>query len=321
MIKNIILLFFATSLIFGCKDDSALEEEISKIPVEVEVDRFDKVFAEATPEDIPQLKKEYPLLFPKQYPDSVWVKMMNDTIQQELNRETVNTFPEFEQEAEVESLFQHLKFYFPQFEVPKVITVTSEVDYRNKIIVADSVVLLSLDTYLGEDHKFYVGMQEYLKKNFSREQIVPDMATEYAKRFVPQSEGRTFLATMVYYGKLLYVKDLLIPNFSDAQKIGYTNREMEWAYTNEEQIWRYFIEHEVLYDTSNELERRFINLAPFSKFRLELDNESPPQLGQYMGWQIVKQFAEKNEEVSLAELLQLDAEEIFKRSNYKPRKP
>jgi len=62
-------------------------------------------------------------------------------------------------------------------------------------------------------------------------------------------------------------------------------------------------------------------LAPFSKFRLELDRESPPQLGQYMGWQIVRQFAEKNEEVSLQELLQMEADQIFKKSNYKPRKP
>lgn len=321
MIKKIAFLFLAIGLLISCNNESAVEEEISKIPVEVKIDRFDKVFAEATPEDLPKLKKEYPLLFPKQYPDSVWVNMMNDTIQQELNRETVKAFPKFEQEEEIESLFQHLKYYFPQFQVPKVITVTSEVDYRNKVIVADSVVLVSLDTYLGEEHKFYIGLQEYLKKNFRKEQIVPDMATAYAEQFVPLPQGRTFLASMVYYGKLLYVKDRLIPDFSEAQRMGYTEKEMEWALTNEEQIWRYFIEHEVLYDTDSELQRRFINLAPFSKFRLQLDNESPPQLGQYMGWQIVRQFAEKNPDVSLAELLQTDAEELFKKSNYKPRKP
>ena len=321
MIKKIAFLFLAIGLLISCNNESAVEEEISKIPVEVKIDRFDKVFAEATPEDLPQLKKEYPLLFPKQYPDSVWVNMMNDTIQQELNRETVKAFPKFEQEEEIESLFQHLKYYFPHFQVPKVITVTSEVDYRNKVIVADSVVLVSLDTYLGEEHKFYIGLQEYLKKNFRKEQIVPDMATAYAEQFVPQPQGRTFLAAMVYYGKILYLKDRLIPDFSEAQRMGYTEKEMEWALTNEEQIWRYFIEHEVLYDTDSELQRRFINLAPFSKFRLQLDNESPSQLGQYMGWQIVRQFAEKNPDVSLAELLQTDAEELFKKSNYKPRKP
>ncbi|MBW2962646.1 gliding motility lipoprotein GldB [Mesonia aestuariivivens] len=322
MLKNIIYLLLIINFITSCKNDSEkIEEEIAKIPVNVAVDRFDKVFAEATPEDIPKLKREYPLLFPKQYADSVWVKMINDTIQQELNRETLKAFPEFEQQEALENLFQHLKYYFPQFQVPKVITVTSEVDYRHQTIVTDTVVLVSLDTYLGEEHKFYIGLQSYLKKKLRKEQIIPDIATAYAKKFTPQPEGRTFLASMIYYGKLLYVKDQLIPNFSEAQRMGYTSKEITWAHTNEEQIWRYFIEHELLYDTDNELEQRFINLAPFSKFRLQLDNESPSQLGQYMGWQIVKQFAAKNPEVSLAEVLQLDAETIFKQSNYKPRKP
>ena len=76
MIKKIAFLFLAIGLLISCNNESAVEEEISKIPVEVKIDRFDKVFAEATPEDLPQLKKEYPLLFPKQYPDSVWVNMM-----------------------------------------------------------------------------------------------------------------------------------------------------------------------------------------------------------------------------------------------------
>lgn len=321
MVKNIFFLFLGLAFFISCNQEDKVEEEISKIPVDIKIERFDKVFAEASPSDIPQLKKRYPLLFPEQYADSVWVKMLQDTIQQELNREVVKAFPEVEQTEEIESLFQHVQYYFPQVSVPRVITITSEVDYHNKAVVTDSVVLISLDTYLGKEHKFYIGMQEYLKKNFIPTQIVPDIATKYAELFTPPLKGRDFLSSMVYYGKLLYIKDKLIPDFSDAAKMGYTDKEMEWAVTNEEQIWRYFIEHEVLYDTNSELQRRFINLAPFSKFRLELDSESPPQLGQYIGWQIVRQYAVQHSDVSLEELLQLDAEEIFKQSNYKPRKP
>jgi gliding motility-associated lipoprotein GldB len=321
MVKKFLLLFLVALCFAACNDENKVEEEISKIPVDLKVDRFDQVFAKASPSDLPQLKKEFPLLFPERFPDSVWVSMMNDTLQQEINREVTNTFPKFKQQEETEHFFQHLKYYFPQIEVPRIITVTSEVDYHNKVILADSVMLVSLDTYLGKEHKFYVGLQNYLTKNFNKGQIVPDMATAYAKQFTPENKTRTFLASMIYYGKLLYVKDKLIPEFTDAQKIGYTEDEIKWARANEEQIWRYFIEDEMLYNTDSELERRFINLAPFSKFRLELDRESPPQLGQYMGWQIVKQFAEKNGEVTLQELLQMEADQIFKESNYKPRKP
>jgi len=58
--------------------------------------------------------------------------------------------------------------------------------------------------------------------------------------------------------------------------------------------------------------------APFSKFGLELDNESPGRLGRYIGWQIVRAFMDNND-IELKQLLAMPEEEIFKKSNYKPR--
>jgi uncharacterized protein YjaZ len=124
---------------------------------------------------------------------------------------------------------------------------------------------------------------------------------------------------MIYYGRELYLKDLLIPGVSDEKKIGYTEEEMEWARANEEQIWRYFIERELLYSTDNQLGPRFLEPAPFSKFRLELDNESPGRIGRYIGWEIVRAFMDRHD-LSLQQLLELPADEVFRRSNYKPNK-
>ena len=111
----------------------------------------------------------------------------------------------------------------------------------------------------------------------------------------------------------------MLPLESDAVKIGYTEEKLDWAAANESQIWRYFVERELLYSTDLKLGPRFLDPAPFSKFRLELDNESPGRLGRYMGWQIVKAFAERNT-LSLEQLLLLPEDEIFKKSNYKPKK-
>jgi uncharacterized protein YjaZ len=124
---------------------------------------------------------------------------------------------------------------------------------------------------------------------------------------------------MLYYGRELYLKDRLLPLLTDEQKIGYSDEELQWARENEEQIWRYFIERELLYSTDAELGPRFLEPAPFSKFRLELDNESPGRLGRYLGWQIVRTFMSA-EEISLGQMLHLPAEELFRRSNYKPKK-
>ena len=75
----------------------------------------------------------------------------------------------------------------------------------------------------------------------------------------------------------------------------------------------------MLFSTDNSLPNRFIALAPFSKFYLELDSESPGRLGQYIGWQIVRAYM-KNNKVSLMDMMQKDAEEIFNNSNFKPSK-
>jgi len=319
MYKKIFFLLAVCTLL-SCNDEAKIEKEIAAIPVDFQVVRFDEKFAETTPKNLPQLKQEYPFMFPSQFPDSLWVEKLSDTIQQELDTEVQKAFPSFEnKKLALHKLFQHIKYYFPDFEAPKVFTVTSEVDYKNKVILSEDYLFISLDTYLGKEHRFYIGIQEFLKKNFRKEQIIPDVANAYAEKYVPRHKSRTFLSRMIYYGKLLFLKDKFIPDVADAEKIGYTQKELDWATGNEAQIWRYFVENEVLFDTDTKLNSRFLYPGPFSKFRLDLDAESPAKLGQFIGWQLVRNYMEK-EEVSLQELLQADAEKIFNNANYKPKK-
>ena len=61
-------------------------------------------------------------------------------------------------------------------------------------------------------------------------------------------------------------------------------------------------------------------MAPFSKFYLEIDNESPGRIGQYIGWQIVRSFMENNPKVTVQQLIKMDAKTIFEQSKYKPKK-
>ena len=84
-------------------------------------------------------------------------------------------------------------------------------------------------------------------------------------------------------------------------------------------MWRFFIDDNLLFDTDSRLPNRFINLAPFSKFYLEIDNESPGRIGQWVGWQIVRSFMEHNES-GLQDMFKMDAKQIFEKSKYKPKK-
>ncbi|MCK0161807.1 gliding motility lipoprotein GldB [Allomuricauda sp. F6463D] len=307
-------------LLSSCGKTDKKEDEIAKINVDLRISRFDQEFANASPSDIPKLKSEYPYLFPKQYSDSVWITKLTDTLQQELSEEVAKTFGDFEQEAaDLESLFKHIKYYFPETETPHAVTLTSDVRYDNRIILVDSLLLIGLDNYLGEDHHFYEGLQRYIAANLDKTFLVSDVVSAFSKKVLAYPRNRTLLSRMVYYGKELYLKDKLIPLATDAQKIGYSDEQIAWAKTNEEQMWKYFVERELLYNTDSDLDGKFLDPAPFSKFGLELDNESPPRLGRYMGWQIVRAFMEKTD-IGLKQLLEMPADEILKQSNYKPRK-
>ncbi len=319
-LKPVFIAFFLLLFVMSCDEESRTQKEIAAIEVSLNIDRFDQVFASAKPEDLPQLKAVYPFMFSDRYADSLWVNRMTDSLQQQLSSAVTTVFGDFtEEEGELEQLFQHLHYYFPETKDPRIITVTSEVDYRNKVIVTDTIVLIALDTYLGEDHEFYGGIQKYLRQNFKKDQILPDMAQEYAKKYAYQAKTKTLLEEMIYHGKLLYVTDRVIPFKPEELRIGYSKEQLAWAQENESEIWRYFVDRELLFSTDSKLPARFINPAPFSKFYLELDGESPGRLGQYIGWQIVRAYMDKTDS-TLKRMLITDGETIFKDSNFKPRK-
>jgi gliding motility-associated lipoprotein GldB len=313
----IILLSF---LILSCNSNSKVEKEIEKIPVDVNIVRFDKEFAATTPESLPEIKKKFSIFFPKQFHDSIWLDKINDTLQKQLNFEVAKKFPnEDNLEDKLYPLFQHIKYYFPEFKSPTIVTTTSDVDYNNPVIISDTLMVLSLDTYLGSDHFFYEGIPKYITENLNESHIAPDVATAYARQLIAIPRKRTLLAQMVFFGKELYLKDLWLPNTPDEEKIGYTKEQLEWVKENETEMWRYFIENELLYSTDPRLPARFVNPAPFSKFFLEIDNESPGMTGRYIGWQIVRSYMENND-ISIKELMQIDVEKLYEASKYKPKK-
>jgi len=308
-------------MVIACGDEKKVADQVANIPVDLKVFRFDHELAETTTETFSETKKKYPYLFPAQYPDSIWIQKLDDTIQIELLDEVGKAFPNFDTEKEeLELLYKHIKYYFPRINGPKVLTVISDVDYQNRIILTDSLLLIGLDNYLGSDHRFYQGMQGYIGTILDKRYLNSDVAGAFVTKILNYPSERTFLSKIVYYGKVLYLKDKLLPLETDAQKIGYSEEQYEWAQANEEPVWRYFVERELLYSTDKELEARFLDLAPFSKFGLELiDGESPSRIGRYMGWQIVKAYMDKNE-LTPQQLLGISAEEIFREANYKPSK-
>ena len=312
------ILFFAIS---ACSSSNAVEEEIAKIRVEITLDRFDQKFFNASKEDFYQLKQDYPYLFPEQYPDSIWQKRQRDSLQVLLQGEISKVYPSLAPfEKQLKPLFQHIKYYFPRLKDPKVILLTNNVDYQNKTVYADSLVLISLDTFLGANNPLYEGIPQYIVRDMDIAYLGAHLSDEFAISVVPAPADRTLLAQMIYYGKRFYIKDILLPDTADEIKISYTEKEMNWVKENERFIWQYFIENELLYKTQSSYLLRFIEPAPFSKFYLEIDNESPGKIGQWLGWQIVRAFVSKNPDKTPQQILATPAQELFTKANYKPAK-
>ena len=132
-------------------------------------------------------------------------------------------------------------------------TITSDVDYHNKIVLSKGLLIISLDTYLGKDHHFYEGIQKYFRQGFEKKYMIPNIASMYAKNIVGPIRDRTFLGNLVAIGKELYLENLFLPKYSDALKMGYEDDQYEWAVANEAQIWRYFIDRQLLFSTDSEL--------------------------------------------------------------------
>lgn len=314
------LFLLAFSLLFlSCDKKSALEKKVEEIPLDIKVERFDQVFFESQPKDLPKIKKQYPIFFPPSVSDAVWIEKIKNPLWRELYSEVQKKYSNIEPvRSDLILLFKHIKHYFPKTKIPKAITVIAEMDYNNKAIYADSLVVIALELYLGKNHKFYE-FPNYVKQNFEARQMMPDLVSSFATTKIHAEKDKTFLNQILYAGKKLYLKDLLLPDYTDAEKMGYTPEQLKWCQENEMYIWRYFLENNMLYSNDPKLGMRFISLAPFSKFYLEIDNESPGQVGAWLGWQIVRSFAE-NTTTPLPEILKMNAKELFEKSKYKPKK-
>ncbi|WP_405562934.1 gliding motility lipoprotein GldB [Polaribacter sp. Asnod6-C07] len=307
-------------LFFSCSDKKQQQIDVSKVKVDFSVKRYDVDFYNATTKTLSKVKQKYPYLFPDQFTDSLAFVKINDKDEQELFLETQKIYADFNtEEKQFSSLFKYVKYYNPKFKVPNVVTLLSNIDYENRIIYADSLMMVSLDVYLGNKHSFYADYPNYIKENNTKEHIIVDVANAIIEKQIRPSNKRRFIDKMIYEGKKMYLLDAYLPEVSDQEKMGYSYDKFNWAKTNEEQVWMYFIDRKLLFSTDTKLNQRFLDNAPFSKFYLEQDNLSPGRIGVWLGWQIVNSYMQHND-VSLQELLKMDEDIIFTKSKYKPKR-
>ena len=217
-------------------------------------------------------------------------------------------------ENELKPALLRLQILAPQIEIPKFYTHVSF--FIQNILVGKGFISLSLDNYMGENYCYYDSamIHRYLRPNMRREKIASDYLTALLASELPLDPSSNLLTDMIYHGKILYTVSCLLPDESENIIMGYTEDEMEWAEKNEKEMWKTMVANHVIYTTNVIDKAKYTRDAPFTQ---PFGQDSPSRLGAYIGYRIVCSYMKKNQNVTVAELLQNpDAQEILEHSNY-----
>jgi len=339
------ILIFSILFFFSCSNDSK-GPDVSKIKVDVPVERFDKDFfsMDTTVIDIglSALAAKYPSIFP------IFINNilgLSDTLQREsvvrfirqnqfLADSANRTFENMNDvKKEFEQSYRYVKYYFPEYKVPKLVTIVGPPDAfaRNSYgelttnFLTEDFLGISLQFYLGSNFSLYKDpyyitniAPEYRSRRFDKKYIVADAMKLITDDISPdKSLGKGLVEQMIEKGKLWWLLDKFMPATHDSIKTGYTKQQLNWCKENEGLIWNEIITTEKdLYSKDPLTLQNYIGEAPFTQ---SMSPSSPGNIGQWVGLRIVKKFAEKNPSMTLTDVLKTDARKILEQAKYKPK--
>lgn len=332
-LKNFLALscVFISMILVSCKKDSQeclLDKEILALEINMEIERLeDDFYGAKDPGEILYLLDSYPE-FAENYLQ-VGLYGSRDDFANELivaNKDSLMSLlfqevsKEFNDISDLEEdllvAFKHIKYFFPEFKVPKVYTFVS--GFASDIYIDKDILVIGLDYFLPFEHRFQPpDLPQYISKRYQREYLIPMIVTAISSQFNQTDLSQnSLIAEMIYYGKAYHFTKIILPCTPDEYIIGYSQEEVAACFDNEVFIWSHFVENDLLYTTNPFEIRKYIGEAPSTD---EISPDSPGRLGRWLGWNIVDDYRFNNQ-VSLPELmLESDTEKIFRRSGYKPR--
>jgi gliding motility-associated lipoprotein GldB len=334
-------LFFLICLAaLSCNSKKSVD--ISNIKLNIPIERFDQELSGLNSDSIseiaPVLRKKYTWFYDDYMEKMVGAGPTWDTVYYtnlrsilrnkdylELSSTVAQTFPSLEkQQLELNQAFRYIKYYYPKQKFPRLISFIS--GFAVQTPIGNDYIGIGLDMFLGKNgDRFYPALRQsipqYISRRFNPENISPRVIEAFIREemFLENDADRTLISKMVYNGKILYFMDSVLPAITDILKIGYSTEQLEWCKENEAGIWAYFLENDLLFESDYMKIQRYLSEAPFTP-GLGENSSSAPKLGVWTGWQIVRQYMEKNPDISVQQLmLEKDAQKILAGSKYKPR--
>ena len=227
-------------------------------------------------------------------------------------------FPNLDEiEAKLNGAFRRFLYYFPEKQVPRVISFVSGFNYS---VVSDSGLLgIGLDKYLGADEELYsrAGIFQYLRMNMHPGKIPSDCMRLWAEtEFTYNDSVNNLLSDMVYEGKIMFFVKAMFPDEPDSLLWGFTAAQMKFCETHEKQMWAYLVEYKLLFKTDRFTIDKFTREGPFTT---EFSDQSPARSAVWIGYKIVEKYLKKNDTISLEALMKEgDYQKILALSAYNP---
>lgn len=219
---------------------------------------------------------------------------------------------------ELTNCVKRFKYHFPKRNLPtRLITCTNGYNYA--VAYTDSALVLGLDMYLNDTAKFYqmLNTPKYQLRMMNENYILPNLAKGWMlTEFDNEKPVNTLLYHTIFYGKIFYAVNALLPNTNDSLLIGYTTAQMKYVNENEKNLWGYFAEKNRLYENNLKTIQELTTDGPFTG---SISKECPPRIAMWVGLQIIRSYMKNNKDVTLEKLMtDSDSQKILSKSKYRP---
>lgn len=226
-------------------------------------------------------------------------------------------------EEELEEGFRYVKHYYPSYKVPGILTFVGTFDAPG-VVYTPGHLAIGLQQFAGKDFPAYQDPQvlemfpTYISKRFDKEYISANVMKAVVDDIYPDTTDYTrLIEVMIEKGKQWWLLDKFLPDAHDSVKTGYTSKQLEWCEENEGNIWTSVLKSTPdIFTVDPERLQNYIGESPKT---MDLPDESPGNIGQWIGWRIVAQYESKNKDITVQELLATPALKIFQESKYRPK--
>lgn len=210
----------------------------------------------------------------------------------------------------------NLSTLFPAFKLPKIKSYITP--YNQSIILTHSTLLIGLNHYLGASHPMYEYYESYQRVNKIPARIPYNIAEALVRNCVDEpAKDKTLLDALIFEGLIAYITTEVIPKEINNNPFGYTIEQETWCKNHEKNIWIAIISQDMLYSKSGIIHDKMILPAPFTSL---VSQESPGELGRWIGLQIIKSYVNHNHIDSIpqlcSEILKKEGQAILMESQY-----